>query len=369
MIKYFQIENFKSIRRNAFSFENLNLFFGMNGMGKSSVIQALLLLRQSYYTNHQKGIDGIYMNGDLARLGTARDIFCQTADADFIRYYIMCSERECYDFKFDYLQDNVDKDFMRRSDDTVSDEERYDDAIFNDHFYYLGAEHLAPQKQYSTEKWGHSTVNPLGMRGEYVVPFLAEYGNRYRVADKLCIKGKSNRLLDQVSAWMAEISPGIKISAELMPLLEQAKLLISYTGERLVTDSILPVNVGFGIPYVLPLVVELLISDENSILLLENPESHLHPRGQTVVAHLTALAAENGSQIICESHSDHFINGIRVAVKKQDLNPNKLTVTYFDKNLNNETKLVQIMVDKNGELSEYPTGLLDEWGVLMSELL
>ena len=368
MIRYLQIENFKSLRKNKFSLENLNLFFGMNGMGKSSVIQALLLLRQSFWMNYQKPLEGIYSNGDLVRLGTGRDIMCQTAEEDFIRFYVQCSEKEVYDYKFKYTSDFADKDYLERIQ-TDNPFESYETALFSGSFYYLGAEHLAPQKQYSTEKWGNSEVNPLGARGEFVVPYLAQYGDKIRVADKLCKKGKSNRLNDQVSAWMSEISPGIKISAEMMPWLEQAKLLISYKGERLITDSILPVNVGFGIPYVLPLVVELLISNENSILLLENPESHLHPKGQTVIAKLVALAAQNGSQIICESHSDHFINGIRVAVKQQELDHNKLSVMYFDKDIQNETQLTQIMVDEQGELSEYPKGLLDEWGELMSELL
>ena len=56
MINYMQIENFKSIRKLSLPLENLNLFFGMNGMGKSSVIQALLLLRQSFWENSKLGL-------------------------------------------------------------------------------------------------------------------------------------------------------------------------------------------------------------------------------------------------------------------------------------------------------------------------
>ena len=64
MIKYIQIENFKSLKRISLPLENLNLFFGMNGMGKSSVIQSLLLLRQSYWENHPSGLQRLYTNGD-----------------------------------------------------------------------------------------------------------------------------------------------------------------------------------------------------------------------------------------------------------------------------------------------------------------
>lgn len=88
MISYMQIENFKSIRKLALPLENLNLFFGMNGMGKSSVLQALLLLRQSFWENHKSGVDYLYTNGELIQLGTGKDIFCQSGVSDTIRFYI-----------------------------------------------------------------------------------------------------------------------------------------------------------------------------------------------------------------------------------------------------------------------------------------
>lgn len=87
------------------------------------------------------------------------------------------------------------------------------------------------------------------------------------------------------------------------------------------------------------------------------------------MAELIALAAENGCQILCESHSDHIINGIRVAVRQGLIDHQKLMVSYFSKNEQQETVAEHIEVDKKGALSEYPAGLLDEWGILMSELI
>ena len=210
----------------------------------------------------------------------------------------------------------------------------------------------------------------MGTAGEFVVPFLAVEGERIKVAPGLCHpKGKTNGLMDQVSAWMGEISPGVRLTAQLLPLIEKAKLEISYSGDRLVSEPFLPVNVGFGIPYVLPLIVELLISGQESLLLIENPESHLHPRGQTMIGRLIALAAENGCQVICESHSDHVINGIRVAAKQGLVSNEKIGISFFSKNEDQETKVSPIWMDREGNLSDYPAGLLDEWGILMTELI
>ncbi len=369
MIRYLQIENFKSIRRLALPLKPLNLFFGMNGMGKSSVIQTLLLLRQSFWENQKAGLDYLHTNGELIRLGTGKDIFCQSAEeADMVRFYIRLSDTEIFDCRYAYSPENTDSDQLPRM--KTDAEERFATALFSDSFFYLGAEHLGPQKQYSVENWKKNGVARLGATGEYVVPFLATEGERIRVPDPLCLPtGKTNRLIDQVSAWMAEISQGIRITAELLPLIEKAKLSISYSGERLVSDPFLPVNVGFGIPYVLPLITELLIAGEGGLLLIENPESHLHPKGQSMIARLIALASANGCQILCESHSDHVINGVRVAAKQGLIRHDDVGISFFSKNENQETKVDQIDMDERGNLSEYPKGLLDEWGILMTELI
>ena len=366
MIKYIQIENFKSLKRISLPLENLNLFFCFNGMGKSSVIQSLLLLRQSYWENHPSGLQRLYTNGDLVSLGTGEDVLCQSSsEEDRIRFYIQYTDDLKYDCQYKVSEKS---DQLERECQEI--EEKYNTSLLGDDFWYLGAEHLGPKKEYSMEKWKKEGVNELGNCGEFVVPFLAMKGEKIIVPDNMCMKtGRTNRLIDQVSAWMSEISPGIKISAELIPMIEKAKLNISYGGELQTADPFLPVNVGFGIPYVLPLVVELLISHKDSLLLIENPESHLHPKGQTMVAKLIALAAANGCQILCESHSDHIINGIRVSVRHAKIDNQKVRVSYFSKNERHETKIDHICVDKQGNLSEYPAGLLDEWGNLMSELI
>lgn len=368
MINYIQLENFKSIRRLALPVENLNLFFGMNGMGKSSVIQALLLLRQSFWENHESNLDCLYTNGEMIQLGTGKDIFCQSGVDEMIRFYVQYTGNVRFDCSYKYDLNNPNSDQLMRIG--TRDDNNYSVSLFSGRFSYLGAEHLGPRKQYSIENWKKNGVAKWGTMGEFVVPFLALEGEKIRIPQEMCLSsGRSNRLIDQVSAWMAEISPGIRIFAELLPAIEKAKLAISYIGNGLISDAFLPVNVGFGIPYVLPLIVELLVSEKDGLLLIENPESHLHPRGQAMIGKLIALAAEQGCQIICESHSDHVINGVRVAIKNGQIKNEKVEISYFSKNKEQETKVDNIYVDSKGNLSDYPSGLLDEWGILMTELM
>lgn len=371
MIRYLQVDNFKSLKNIAIPLEKLNLFFGMNGMGKSSVLQALLLLRQSYWSHSPKWLGSLKTRGGLINLGTSTDVFCQGAEVEYIHFLLGFKKDRTLDLVYDYGSGLKPIGILRlvggygHMDPSIEQE-----PLFANGFSYLGAEHIGPRNEYSADRWEKEGLNPMGNHGEFAVPFLALEGETYRVPAELCLdSGKTDRLLDQVSAWMSVISPGIKIGARYLPTEEAAKLDIRYNGARLASDPFLPVNVGFGVPYVLPLIVTLLTATPDSLLLLENPESHLHPRGQSGIADLIARAAAYGTQILCESHSDHIINGIRVAVKEGTLSCQDLSVVYFDKDEEQMTKTTEIAVDRNGNLSEYPDGLLDEWGILMSALI
>ena len=76
MIKSICIKNFKSIRKERIDLRNLTLLFGMNGMGKSSTIQSLLLCRQSFWHNGKNDMGTLFSNGELIELGTIGDIYC-----------------------------------------------------------------------------------------------------------------------------------------------------------------------------------------------------------------------------------------------------------------------------------------------------
>ena len=371
MIRFLQIENFKSLKKMAIPLEKMNLFFGMNGMGKSSVIQSLLLLRQSYWAEQPRGLSKLHINGKLVKLGTFMDILCQNADTESNRFFIGFEGDRYLDVEYGLSGNTVPASILgferyENSDNLIIE----DEPLFGGNFNYLSAEHIGPKDEYDASQWNREGINPLGVKGEYAVPFLAMEGEQFRVPERLCLDtGKTDRLFDQVSAWLSELSAGVQINARYLPFEEQAKLDFNYTGKRLKSTPFKPVNVGFGIPYVLPLIVALLTSKRNGLLLIENPESHLHPRGQSRMADLIARVCCCGTQVICESHSDHIINGIRIAVKDGILSGGDVSVVFFDKDCDQVTYTTEIAVDNNGNLSDYPQGLLDEWGLQMTALI
>lgn len=82
MIRQLRLMNFKAFENQLFEFRPLTLLSGLNSTGKSSVIQSLLLLRQSYQQELLKEL-GLALNGDLVRIGNAQDAFYEAAKEDY----------------------------------------------------------------------------------------------------------------------------------------------------------------------------------------------------------------------------------------------------------------------------------------------
>ena len=134
------------------------------------------------------------------------------------------------------------------------------------------------------------------------------------------------------------------------------------------------------------MLVLLLTASEGNMLVIENPEAHLHPRGQAEVGKLLARAAAAGIQLFVETHSDHVINGVRVAVKEGLLSPEDVQIAFFERKRHADitkskaqtsdvprteiySTMQEILIDRSGSLSVYPDGFMDEWNNQLLELL
>ncbi|EDN70496.1 conserved hypothetical protein [Beggiatoa sp. PS] len=347
---------------------NLNLCFGMNGMGKSSLLQVFLLLRQSFFkgTLQENGL--LLQGGNLVTIGRGKDAFCQNAGKDELMT-IEVKDTNGAEFSWQFRYESATDILPLES--LTSNAKLTQISLFAPQFHYLSAEHLSPQTIYSKSEFEVTRQKNLGIKGEYVVHYLSHFGSTKISHPNLHHPNAfSDTLLHQTAAWLGDISPGTKINVEDIKGVDLVRMGIQFETEEGYTNEFLPINVGFGITYVLPLIVALLKAQPNDLILIENPESHLHPKGQSTVGRLMALAAQNGVQILVESHSDHIINGVRVAVKDSLIDKDNVSVYYFNrKRSSHETKITHIQMDKFGELSNYPEGLLDEWNNLLMRLI
>jgi predicted ATPase len=128
-------------------------------------------------------------------------------------------------------------------------------------------------------------------------------------------------------------------------------------------------NVGFGLTHVLPVLVACLASKPGSLILIENPEAQLHPQGQVAIGKLLARVAAFGVQVIIETHSDHILNGIRLAVKNGELPPEKACFHFFTRTSKGNLERLSPIIDRNGLMSEWPSGFFTQWDDTLVELL
>lgn len=365
MIKQIEIQNFKSLKKVAVSTKNLNVLMGLNGMGKSSFIQMLLLLMQSDKLE-ERVID---LNGILAQIGQGKDALYQFAEEEKIIFELVFDGLPKFSWKFLYQKDkeklisenSFAKDLMKSFREKTKQ------------FQYISAERIGPRDIYEASSVVVSDKKQLGLLGEYAAYYINVFGQEYDVIEQLRhSNATSSNLLSQMNAWMKEISPGISLNTKYVP--EVNKVILDYQFDliRDKTNSFRPKNVGFGISYVLPIVLALLTAEEGKIIIIENPESHIHPRGQAELGRLIAMAAQIGAQLFVETHSDHILNGIRVAVKDSNIDKSKVNIMFFDKVTTDKeqfSNVKQIKIDKNGELNEYPKNFLDEWSNQLIKLV
>ena len=369
MVDSLHIENFKCFENQHFELGNLTLLTGLNGTGKSSVIQSLLLLRQSYQHRFlQDG--GLLLNGDLIQLGTARDIFFENAKNDEFGFCLDLSGMPAkWRFGYNRQQADVGRQISKKVSDRV-----YDTSLFGDNFHYLPADRIGPQSAFETSDYSVRERQQLGVKGEYAPYFLYAFGRKKMTMKTLCHPDtniSNTNLKNQVEAWLGEISPGVRINLQNYPGIDRINLQYFFSIGRDTTNAYRSTNVGFGITYTLPILLALLASKKNTLVLLENPEAHLHPQGQFKLGELITRAASCGIQVIVESHSDHILNGIRVAVRQEIITPDQVRLYYLSRPADTDqftSEVISPRVDKDGYIDTWPEGFFDEWEKSLEQL-
>lgn len=368
MIQSIKADNFKCFEHIDLELSNLNLLSGINSMGKSTLIQMFLLLRQSYEQNALE--KGIYLNGKYTNLGIGKDILYTDAKENKICISIK-DEQNSLHMEYKY---NGSADFLGLNK-SIPIKSLTDLNLFSNGFHYIAADRLGPQSSYEKSYYEVWENEQVGNHGEYAVHYLQAH--ELEVVENKCVlydEEENTRLLKQVECWMGEITPGISLRMEEYGHSNRIGLTVHQEG-NMGADYYTAQNVGFGISYVLPVVLALLKAKSGELIILENPEAHLHPKGQRKMGELIARAAEGGVQIIVETHSDHVLNGIRLCAKNSRIDANIVRLYFFTRkriNNHNEDKIVpaieEPILKQDGRLSFWPDGFFDEWDRAIDDL-
>lgn len=333
MIIDLKLRNYKSFLDRTIAFSPLTVLTGMNGSGKSSVIQAIRMVQKSCGDGYgDPRLDDHVLPNKLKSKLTKENRYSLTLKKDSRIYSaeVNSIESESYDF--------VPDDGKRKSDlDCIS---------------YISADRFGPKNKLPAGNTNE--ISSVGNYGEYVIAFLDKF--RYsKVPESLRLKQEDENLFDNTNAWLSVISKETILDYDKNQ--SQNVFYPSY-------DGIVPSETGYGISFTLPVIVSLLYASEQNperVIMIENPESHLHPAAQTEIGKLIALAAANGKQVIIETHSDHIMDGIRIVAKQGKIDAHDVKFHFFRRNSFEEETMVETPeLYQDGKLSFWPEGFFDQ---------
>ena len=377
MITHLQIDNYKIHKHTDLNLKNLNILTGQNSSGKSSIIQMLLLLRQSYLKGELS--NGLQLQGDLCNVGLISDALCKYADEDSVKASFKVADMS-YSWEFVQKNNSSFQDMIPAKENNSVVGETIP-AIFSNDFQYISASRWSPRESYPLNTSAVEIKKQLS--SEYgacdLVPhFLYHYGIEKNLLVKSELKYEETESLDlkeQVSAWENIISKGVNVITQREGKAVVLKYSFNKTNDFGSSDEFNATNVGYGLSYALPIIVALLTASTNSLIIIENPEIHLHPHGQSELAKLIARAAQTGTQIIVETHSDHIINGILVSTKQFEnggngIDRNKVQIFNCKKNDATQTaEVTPINIVGDGKIDIQPDGFFDQTERDLSYLL
>jgi len=372
MITKIRLRNFKIFEDEQFELAPLTLFTGINGMGKSSVIQSLLLLKQSFASKQLQYENQVELeNSGFVDLENCRELCNKKAFPKTVEIALENNKEKHYKWTID-ASNPVEK----KAPFYFSGDEGYkNEALFNDSFTYLSAERFGPRKSYDKVYTIRTHNTNLGIQGEKTPAFIqkavsenVEVGIEALVHPSLreaSALDNPKLLYRNINAWLEDII-GRPVTAKVSDDgKDTVRLTFSIKGSG--GEDFSALQVGFGFSFSLPVIVAPLIAKPGDLIIIENPEAHLHPSAQSKIGMLLALAAENDVQVIIETHSDHLLNGIRVAVKNKKLSAKNTAIHFFS--LDRVAQRQTFSIEEDGRTERWPSGFFDEWDNRLSDLL
>lgn len=366
MIKSIEVKNFKCFREHKFQLKNLNILSGINGTGKSTFIQSILLQMQSL--DYKGKAQFLNLNGQYINMGIGKDAYCDHADAKNPRIK----------FVFEYDDERICYTYRVTPNSSYLPLESYkgDMSTFNDRIKkieYINAMRISPENAYPKSDHKIQEERQVGISGEYAASYLYSNGHEKVANQKVLLEDEvEDDVKHQVMAWYNKVIPNTQFNIDEHANPEFMSIKYGFkTGDDEASRYYRPSNVGFGLTYVLPVILSLVKAKKGDIVIIENPEAHLHPKGQSMIGRLMVRAAAGGAQIITETHSDHVLNGVRLGIKKEFIHHQDVKVFFFDKKRVGQTikhivETPEILED--GRLSFWPDGFFDEWDKAMWEL-
>lgn len=403
MLSHIIIENFKSIAKLEMRLSKLNVLIGPNNSGKTSVLQIPAIAKQVSQGNpiFQGPIvkvgsftDAVYKHDKNLRIAFAfvispqrrhgiapnertrsehlwpnlRSLTCRVEigsspeGAPVVFYSIIVDERA--GFSFEYPAEDVPWQGQRvrvnislrglfpyisggasgmveaynAVSEIVTDE-------FRDSLFYISSMRGTDERFTPVDARFSERPQNVGIHGERTLQVLAFLRDDPEYAE----------VMDHVASWLDRF--GLK---ELVARISRGPSY-SLNAKNKITDvSSNILDVGFGINQLLPIIVQCFYAPKGSLIMIEQPEAHLHPKAQAIVADLLADVVKFGNQVIVETHSEHLLLRLQTNIAQKRIHASDITINYFDQSAEG-TKETNIKIDDNGYFMQpLPEGFFEE---------
>lgn len=432
------IRNFKAIEdKTTVNLAPLTLLTGVNSIGKTTIMQSLLLIKQTVEDNN---IDSpLKLNGPYVSLGTYQDIITNHDVKKSLGYslHFKTDSLKGHDtngfeinVEFNYISKKIVvshfsvKVYLTESDEPLeisfnrmSGQKKYK-ATYNSYFFedrspkknekiifdnpkninitirhsfafipfvddldtnlffrfyhylrlvfksicYIGPLRQEPKKFYSFDedlplgvgKAGEATAHSLSkaIKKKFSYKKFNTDTNRY--------EDTRETLLRAVNFWLCkefEMAEQIHAKKNGQNLIHQ--ILLTYSSGSHSKEVNIK-DVGFGISQILPIIVQGLLLEKDSILILEQPEIHLHPKAQSKMADFLLSMALSGKKIIFETHSDHLITRLRRRIVELEDIEKEINIYFVERLENGTSETTLIEMNKYGVFNKWPRGFYSD---------
>lgn len=323
MIKKIFINNYKGIEDTVLEFRPLTILTGLNSTGKSTCFQAILTAL--YYTSP---IASILMDGVDFSFETLRN---RNVNAKDLTIQIEC--------KNGHIEHHMTSDSNQSQNPINIDLEK--------DIYYLNANRLGFSEM--------ETISPkykVGIAGEYLFgTFEQEKSN---LVEKELVKVKeSETLSSHVNFWLTYIL-GIKFEMQTEKV-TSTKVKVIYKSNDL--PNLAPQQLGVGVSYLVKVLIMCLRAKKGEVLMIENPEIHLHPAAQARLGDFFTYITNAGIQMLIETHCEHLINKLQYQIYKNQFAHDNAVLFYKGAI---DTPFDTIHFTKDGKFTKpFPEGFFD----------
>jgi predicted ATPase len=368
MISLVRLRNFKCFQSLDLPLSPLTVLAGYNASGKSTSIQPLLLLAQT--ARHNARSSQLNLNGSLVRLGTVGEVVGANSgelnigveSGDVRVDWTFDTARSAAGYALDVSAIRIDTDVEQTRLEASVWPPELDFGPLSEalspvrNLIYLGASRSGTTEVKPIPD-GDSVNADVGESGDYAAAWYAQNIDDDVPVDRHHLKEKGVTLRRQLDAYLSDLFPGAQADAEIIQRTALTRLTFRTSDQ---SAWLRPANIGYGLTYAFPLLVALLLARADQLIIIDSPEAHLHPQAQSSIGKMLARFAMSGMQIIVETHSDHVLNGVRLAVRSGLMEPEKLGLHFFSGATASSTGIQSPRVDSRGTLDYWPRGFFDQ---------